>query len=582
MSKDILFRISRIKKQSLQLALIFTIISIALVVPLSFAGNIPSAMAVVPITDFNGDGYADLAIGVPGESINGHPTAGSTNIIYGSASGLSATVVPDQRFFQDSAGISDLSEDGDFFGNALATGDFNNDGYSDLAVGARGESVGAAGGAGAVNVIYGSASGLSATAAVADQFWTQDSPNIEDTAEVIDGFGSTLTTGDFNNDGYSDLAVGSAEGIGSAIGAGAVNVIYGSASGLSATVIPDQFWTQDSPNIEDTTEAVDFYGGSLATADFNNDGYSDLAVGVSSEDLSPDFSVADGGAVNVIYGSASGLSATVIPDQFWTQDSPNIEDTAEFGDFLGEALATDDFNNDGYSDLAVGISGEDKELGEGSSLIGAGAVNVIYGSASGLSATAAVADQFWTQDLIQTFIVSGPHGTLIDQSEELDFFGSQLTSNDFNNDGYDDLAISALGEDLAEGVPDAGAVNVIYGSASGLSESVLEHQFWTQNTMSVEGTSELNDGFGGGSSNESGAASGDFNNDGYSDLAVGVINEGFGDSNDNTIYAGAVNVIYGSASGLSATVIPDQLWQQNSPSIEDTIEEGDGFGSSLA
>lgn len=120
MSKDILFRISRIKKQSLQLALIFTIISIALVVPLSFAGNIPSAMAVVPITDFNGDGYADLAIGVPGESINGHPTAGSTNIIYGSASGLSATVIPDQLWQQNSPSIEDTIEEGDGFGSSLA------------------------------------------------------------------------------------------------------------------------------------------------------------------------------------------------------------------------------------------------------------------------------------------------------------------------------------------------------------------------------------------------------------------------------------------------------------------------------
>src|SRR5262245_47537023 len=46
---------------------------------------------------------------------------------------------------------------------------------------------------------------------------------------------------DFNNDGYSDLAIGSKEG--------AVNVIYGSATGLNATSTPDQLWHQDSPSI---------------------------------------------------------------------------------------------------------------------------------------------------------------------------------------------------------------------------------------------------------------------------------------------------------------------------------------------
>lgn len=59
-------------------------------------------MADAPKTDFNGDGYADLAVGVPDEDINGKANAGSVNILYGSSAGLSATSVPDQRFFQDS------------------------------------------------------------------------------------------------------------------------------------------------------------------------------------------------------------------------------------------------------------------------------------------------------------------------------------------------------------------------------------------------------------------------------------------------------------------------------------------------
>ncbi len=50
----------------------------------------------------------------------------------------------------------------------------------------------------------------------------------------------------------------------------------------------------------------------------SGDGYVDLAIGVPLEAVG---TVSDDpGAVNVIYGSATGLSATSIPDQFWHQD----------------------------------------------------------------------------------------------------------------------------------------------------------------------------------------------------------------------------------------------------------------------
>jgi hypothetical protein len=175
-------------------ALSAAVLSIVVVMPFS---AVTKASAAHPKADFNGDGYADLAIGVPKEGINGKAEAGLVNIIYGSASGLSATSTADQRFFQDySAGtvasnIADVSEAGDHFGSAIATGDFNGDGYTDLAVGVPGEDLGSIADAGAVNVIYGSASGLSATS-VPDQFWTQDNPGVEDVAESGDRLRTSL------------------------------------------------------------------------------------------------------------------------------------------------------------------------------------------------------------------------------------------------------------------------------------------------------------------------------------------------------------------------------------------------------
>jgi hypothetical protein len=153
--------------------------------------------------DFNGDGFADLAVGVPNEDVGSIVDAGGVNVLYGSASDLSAT--GNQFWTQNSSGVRDTAEAKDFFGSSLAVGDFNGDGFADLAIGVSQEDVGSLADAGGVNILYGSASGLSVTG---NQFWTQNSPGIRNTAEASDNFGWSLAVGDFNGDGFADLAVG--------------------------------------------------------------------------------------------------------------------------------------------------------------------------------------------------------------------------------------------------------------------------------------------------------------------------------------------------------------------------------------
>ena len=137
--------------------------------------------------------------------------------------------------------------------------DFDNDGFADLALGARHENIGTITRAGAANVIYGSLSGL---AAAGNQFWHQDVAGVESGAEANDAFASALASGDFDGDNFDDLALGvRGEGVGTIANAGAVSVLRGSAAGLTAT--GDQLWTQDSAGILDVAEAGDLLGGWL-------------------------------------------------------------------------------------------------------------------------------------------------------------------------------------------------------------------------------------------------------------------------------------------------------------------------------
>jgi FG-GAP repeat len=118
--------------------------------------------------------------------------------------------------------------------------DFDNDGFPDLAIGVIGEDAGTEG---AVNVLYGTPTGLSGAGG---QFFTQDSPGVPGAAEPDDGFGRTLAVGDFDRDGFADLAIGVLdEDVGSIADAGAVNVLYGSTGGLTGT--GGQIFTQTVP-----------------------------------------------------------------------------------------------------------------------------------------------------------------------------------------------------------------------------------------------------------------------------------------------------------------------------------------------
>ncbi|HEX3764139.1 MAG TPA: M12 family metallopeptidase [Kofleriaceae bacterium] len=318
--------------------------------------------------DFNGDGYADLAVGMPYKDVGAAADAGSVVVLYGSATGLTAT--GSQLWDQNTGAIQDTSEAGDHFGWALVAGDFDGDGFDELAVGVPDETVGTAASAGVIHIIHGSIDGLTDAG---NQMWSQ----LGDPSEAGDLFGFALAAGDFDSDGRVDLAIGAPlEDLGTIVDAGSVVVLYGTPTGLLTTRA--QTWNQDTAGILEAAETSDVFGRSLEVGDFNGDGYPDLAIGAPFEDVG---ALNSAGAVHIILGGAGGLTAT--GNTVWTEPVPAA------GNQFGFRLRSGDFNGDNVVDLAVGAPSED--VGGASN---AGVVQVYLGSTSGFTA----APQLWSQD----------------------------------------------------------------------------------------------------------------------------------------------------------------------------------------
>lgn len=352
-------------------SLIVALIVVALIVVALIGGPLaPTAQAApAPGPDFNGDGYADLAVGVPGEDLGTTVDAGMVSVVYGSATGLTST--GNQLWQQDIGAVIGISEAGDRFGRAVTAGDFNTDGYADLAVGVPGEDDGA----GAVNVLYGGPDGLGDRG---NAFLRQAHGGVPGMHEADDRFGWAVASGDVNGDGYADLAAGlPGEDLRSSVDAGAAIVLYGSGSGISSQGA--QMWHQASPNVAGEIEADDRFGSALAAGDFDGDGSDDLAIGVPGEDVN---GYVDAGVTNVLVGSATGLVGD--GRWFWYQNG-TIIGAVDHDEQFGAALTVSDLNGDGFADLANGVPGEDQW---------SGAVNVIYGAAGGLTSDG---NQRWKQ-----------------------------------------------------------------------------------------------------------------------------------------------------------------------------------------
>jgi hypothetical protein len=464
-------------------------------------------------TSLNGDTYADLTIGAPGENSN----YGVINVIYGDNS-------YDLNTNNDQMWGNENFLNGSY-GSSITTGDFNGDGYQDIAVGMPLKTVDSVRGAGAINIIYGSAAGLSDKDS---QIWTRKSADgLEGGLGEDDYFGSSLSAGDFNGDGFDDLIVGVP---GHQNRSGSVNVLYGSALGLQ--VINNQEWNQDTGTIEGIAEDNDNFGSTLASGDFNGDGYDDVAIGAPYEGGEGNMQGVTLGVVHIIYGTKTGLD-----DKNNIMFSNRYTNPSSINTLFGLALASGDIDHDGFDDLAVSAP-----IGDN----GYGAVSILYGSQGGINN-------------LNSFEIIGSQVCSFNDPG----FGKSLAFGDFNADNVEDLAVGAPRESV-NGKNEAGVV-VVYTSKSFSWGSQIIHQ---ENTLPyIGGMIEAEDHFG------TAVAAGDLNGDGFSDLIIGAPDEDVGSQKN----AGAVHVVFGSADGL----MTPHGYTVTQADVIGLSEAGDRFGSAL-
>ena len=373
--------------------------------------------------DVDGDGIDDVIINAVWADPGGRVYAGEVYVVYGS-SGLAGTVVLSTT---TDVLILEGVDAVDWAGQALASGDFDADGYVDVIMGASWADPDGRNEAGEVYVFYGRNRliGRHPISTTADVL-------ILEGVDAGDRTGGHLASGDVDGDGYDDLIIGAAlADPGGRAEAGEVYVVYGR-DRLTGT---HPISTTADVMIEGIDES-DYASGSLASGDVDGDGYDDVVIGASDADPG---GRARAGEVYVVYGS-SDLTGT---HQISTTPGALILEGVDANDFAGWGVACRDINNDHFADIVIGASHADP-----GGRAEAGEVYVVYGGA----------------DLSGTIPISNPGSvtiSTIQAVDEDDNAGRCLGIVDLNRDQGGEIVISAEGADPG-GRSDAGEVYVIY------------------------------------------------------------------------------------------------------------------------
>ena len=264
--------------------------------------------------DFNGDGFDDLVVGIPGRG-NNSSNVGHVELYLGSSSGLTSTP----------AWVWTLNASQGFTGAKLASaGDVDSDGDEELLI---------------VSSNYTSPNPNSEKGR-ADMFLGGQSmgqvPDWTLNGTAIDSIlgASIAGGGDVNGDGYDDFAISSTGTKDNPVGFSAIEIFFGSASGISM---------QADQRLDSNIQGK-LLGYHMDWVDLDGNGNDELLVGEPFNG-----SAYQSGLIWIFNGTDAGLD---FPTPLTTLSSTQSND--QIGSYFSSA---GDINEDGYEDLLISRRG---------------------------------------------------------------------------------------------------------------------------------------------------------------------------------------------------------------------------------
>jgi RTX calcium-binding nonapeptide repeat (4 copies)/FG-GAP repeat len=473
------------------------------------------------------------------------PVAGYTRYVSGAAKvdveNTVAVTYGNQLSLGNLNGINGIHING---ANVLPSnaGDVNGDGFDDLLIGAPTNI--SSSDPGSAYLIFGTANGIPTNIDLDNLRPRQGMHLTGLRPEHYAGNGVSIV-GDLNHDGFDDFVVMSGITDPNSLTTSLHSYIVFGHAGAFPTSFAMNRVNGENGYILDGLPIDEAMGGTaaLSTAgDFNGDGYQDFALGLRTASSAEPF---ESGSTFIVFGAAAPYDRSVDIRVLNATEAWRINGAQERGQIGGD-LASGDINGDGFDDVLMSSGGGKPAY-------------VVFGKADGFDSALSVAS------------LDGSNGFALTSA----LVGGNITAADLNGDGFDDVII----QDLTNNV---GSVRVVFGHSGAFASTVSLNALDGTNGFTMLGGAEINRG------SFAISSAGDVNGDGYEDLLIGVPHA----TANRQVFAGATYVVFGHggafdaqlnlaqmdiSQGLRINGVSKNQFSGNSASSVGDLN-GDGFG----